>query len=831
MAARHDRRNRPVGNALLKWQLQQDQRRIAEVQRRLMRMAAPSPASSLGMDSINSDRRPTARRPRPMHREDPEEDALMRLIMEREQREAASSNQRERPGLKPSRLPPLKQNLYPKPPHNTPVKNVSLRPTGQKLNAAGDFYSPVRPREAALSSSSSEFRQNLAFSRIKAPAPKRLVGRTAAPSPRNPLRYDQMKTPDRWRTTAMRSNQEEFNESALKRWEQEDAMQADRLLEKAARDGDDEPLWGDLFYGTKAARAKTNQQQNDPEPPVLHSTSSFPQDWTEQPNSPLKAGINDSGMLPSDLSTMSTTKPSTVQHSDVGSRAVHSTGASPVTSGQSISELLASMEKSAEVEPSARELAAGDDRGFDGSGGGGDREQLLTGGAPTCEPQYAQSDALSSEGCPLWSVVVVASCLVVGTCGFFIEKLMGLLGFFSENAPLTLSRADQERMRDRVGLLQRELQGFQLSTSEIEAKSQTVVTELERHMKRMRLDREQHQNMLTAEMQELRSHVFHITQDIVEKERSAIQTQLEELVKVQVANEEKAVEQDDTAGRTGVGSAEPFEETLREEPAVIEPDAPSVAVHSVADPVQDKLLGAEEAQDEVASTHPAIAVVQVSTPDDDVQAHAGHDMMVEEEQELTPLIAEEPGPQVQPEDVKAERVEEVFVVPASARDQAVDEIDVGPAPKLPAVSKQAPRASGVSWEGSLLLTGIMFLVACAVLRVYNINRRKNWFEERRKRRSQRALRLAHLRAQTMASIQDDSDEWGSEESDSVEEVALMTPERDSEDDEALQRPSPGVDTDFSDHENEQTSHAPTEAYRVATSEVSFALKLTFARTC
>ncbi|KAG6622383.1 Phosphatidylinositol-4-phosphate-5-kinase (Pi-PIPK-D2) [Phytophthora cinnamomi] len=155
MAARHDyrrERNRPVRNALLKWQVQQDQRRLAEVQQRLMRMAAPSPSSSLGPDSYEySDRRPPVRRTRPLPHHDPEEDALMHLIMEREQREAASSNQHsERPpiGLKPSRipypsaLPPLRRpEEQPKPPLNASVKHVTLRPTGQKLNAAGDFYS------------------------------------------------------------------------------------------------------------------------------------------------------------------------------------------------------------------------------------------------------------------------------------------------------------------------------------------------------------------------------------------------------------------------------------------------------------------------------------------------------------------------------------------------------------------------------------------------------------------------------------------------------------------------------------------------------------------
>lgn len=110
MTARHDyrrERNRPVRNALLKWQLQQDQRRLAEVQQRLMRMAAPSLSSSLGLGLDSSDRpRPTLRRTRPLQHHDPEEDALMHLIMGRSSEAAKQQcnqlNDRPPIGLKPS---------------------------------------------------------------------------------------------------------------------------------------------------------------------------------------------------------------------------------------------------------------------------------------------------------------------------------------------------------------------------------------------------------------------------------------------------------------------------------------------------------------------------------------------------------------------------------------------------------------------------------------------------------------------------------------------------------------------------------------------------------
>lgn len=880
MATRHDNRNRrPVRNALLKWQLQQDQRRIVEVQRRLMRMAAPSPSSSLGVDSSSFDRRPTAVcRPRPVHHHDPDEDALMTLIMEREEREAATSNQPIDRLLKPSKLqyptvlPPLRRSEnHPKPPLNNSVRNVSLRSTGQKLNAAGEFYSPVRPRE--LNSSSSEFRQNLAFSRIKAPAPKRLVGATAAPSPRNPLRYEQMKTPDRWRTTAMRSNQEEVDESALRRWEEEDALQADRLLEKAAREGDNEALWNDLFYGTKAARAKTNQLQ--PEQPIVYSTSSFPEMFSrtrsnsqssscyeagaDRPESPMKTTIGDDGMLPSDLSTMSTTKPSTTQHSAVGSPVTDSNGASAPTSTQSISEMLASMEKVTKVEPVAGDLAAGGDQNYSG---GGDREQFSRGKFSTGDPHFAQHGVSSGVEFPRWSVIVVASCLVIGTSGFFMEELMSLMGLFSKRTPFTLSRVEQERMRNRVSVLQQELQGFQLSTSEIELKSQTVLTELRQHMDRMRLDREKHQDILANEMQELRRHILHITHELVEQERESIQTQLEEMVKVHVINQEGADDRSAIAG-TDIDNEKELEETTSQAPIQVEsyvamhdPAHDAISTSSSADTKLGREIDDEQLQNEqtkagqsqeqvVVSDQPkdevAVSAVQTSRHLGNAQAHAGQKIG---EKEHAPIVVPskmladelinvqdsqiEPERQVFVQDIKVEHVQEVVSASVPALEQSGNKIDVAvaPASKVVAIVKPS-NTSGMSWDGILLLVGIMFLAACVVLRVYNINRRKRWFEERRKRRNQRALLSAQRRARAMAENQGDSDEWDGDETDGgVEEVSLMTPVRDCEDDEArpeLQRQSPDIDTDFDDYSRiEQTSHLPAETHRLATTEVSSA---------
>ncbi|KAL3671940.1 hypothetical protein V7S43_002607 [Phytophthora oleae] len=823
MATRQDKR-RPIRNALLKWQLLQDHKRIAEAQHRLMRMAVPSPASSLALDH-SCDRRPTVRRPRPAQHHDPEEDALMTLIMEREERESVTSNQHIERSIGqpsklhyPSALPPLRRPEGSKPPPNTPMKDVTLRPTGQKLNAAGDFYSPVRPRESALNSSSSEFRQSLAFSRIKAPASKRLVGRTAAPSPKNPLKYDQMKTPDRWRTTAMRSNQEEFNESAVRQWEEEDARQADRLLEKAARDGDDEALWNDLFYGTKAARAKTNQL---PDQPVVYSTSSFPEVFSRsrsnshdsvyyQDDSSLK-----SPQLASDLSS-GQTKTFTRQQSDAGSRA---TDSNAPTSTQTISEMLASMEKST-IDPVNGDLVAGDDKNFDGSGGG-DKEHFSREDEAASDLLVQKFNSGAGLEIPRWSVIVVASCLVLGTSGFFMEELMVFVGLFSRHVPFT--RDEQERMRNRVKTLQQELQVFQVSTSEIEVNSQTVLAELRQHMDKMRLDREKHQDILTIEMQELRRHILHVTHELVEKEHESIQNQLEELVKVQVVNAKEVPpsnvkieeNQEEAQPEIETGSKAAMDKSVQDAASIdIERD------HKIDDEeTHIEQPSSTQAEEQIVTVESTLAVADSSTQDlhqiNDVQVPG---KMPSEVDQIFPVV---PSKSLSTELVDVQHTIIESSLESHVEEIKVEEIAVSPVPAVleqgehkinisSSVEKTTKPTSGMSWDGILLLIGIMFLAACIVLRVYNINRRKKWFEQRRRRRHQRAWLLAQRRARVMAETQVDSDEWDDEE-------AEMTPVQESEEELKAELEFQSPDSPDS-NQSEQVSNSPLAAYRIATEQ-------------
>ncbi|KAG1686553.1 hypothetical protein DVH05_006455 [Phytophthora capsici] len=769
MATRHDKR-RPIRNALLKWQLLQDQKRIAEAKHRLVRMAVPSPASPLVLDH-SYDRRPTVR---PGQHHDPEEDALMTLIMEREERESVASNQHFKRSSKmhknPSVLPPLRRPEGSKPPPNTPLKNVTLRPTGQKLNAAGDFYSPVRPRES--NSSSSEFRQSLVFSRIKAPTPKQLIGRT---SPKNPFKYDQMKTPDRWRTTAMRSNQEELNESAMKRWEDEDARQADRLLEKAARDGDDEALWNDLFYGTKAARAKTNQL---PEQPVVYSASSFPEVFSRsRSNSHDSVYYQDDSILKSNqlangLPT-GQAKTFTRQQSDAGSRAADSTAP---TSTQTISEMLASMEKSS-IDLVEGDLVAGDDKNYDGSNGG-DKDNFSSNVAAS-DPLVLQFN-LSDVEIPRWSVIMVVICLVLGTGGFFMEELLAFVGLFSSHVPFT--RGEQERMRDRVKALQQDLQGFQLSTSKIEVNSQIALTELRQHMDRMRLDREKHQDILANEMQELRRHILHVTHELVEKERESIQNQLEGLMKVQTVNEMEIP--------SNVINEVKLEKTQPE----IEAGSKFAVGKSMGDSESIKTKRQHQIDDaethlELSNTTPTLEQVE---PTEAVagSSHQTNNVHV-------PIEIPREGDQVL--SVAESHIEEIEIAAVHGENTISHSSTV---------QKTTSPKSGMSWDGILLLIGIMFLAACIVLRVYNINRRKKWFEQRRRRRHQRAWLLAQRRARELAEAQDDSDEWDGEK-------AEERPIQDSEDDSKQELELQSSDCE-DNNQSEQGLSSPPAVYRMAT---------------
>lgn len=801
-----------------------------------MRMAAPSPSNSFGFQS-----EPPVRRANMAH--DPEEEALMDLIFEREQRESAASNQNERIKSKipfPSSLPPLR-----------PTSQAKLRPTGQKLNASGDFYSPVRPKDPmSLSGAGYSTRVNLAISRIKAPS-----AMNALPSPRTPLRYDQMKTPDRWRSTAMRSNQDEFNASAVRRWEEEDAAQADRLLEKAAREGDDEAMWNDLFYGTKAARARTNQK--GPDEPVIYSSSSFPEVHSQplddilnrdyKSKSPQKGGVGEKDMLDSDLSTVSTsalTKPPTSQESD---NELNTSSPSALSPWKSVSHMLASLTQALDADDADADRAAGADRDHGDSSDGNDEHSSS---ADISDIDHtSQVEILPGIWMPRWGVVVVVSCLAIGASGFFMEELMGL---FMTNSPYKLSKVEQDRMNERISVLQQEMSGFQLSTSEIEHRSQQVLDELQQHMDRMRSDREQHQSMLANEMQELRHYIVRTTLELVEKEREMIQARLKETVDVKVIDDGQeeadgdrtiAVEQVDEKKlpvadsselpvqlQTDVAEAAVDDEQTEQNEVTMDIDS-APAENEVVQPESTAMLD-QNHQVPVTPVHEDIVIVDHATevaesfpqaPSEQSKGKQDNTNLVftSNDEELKEMPSPQPLPQENDKDaaesgtiVAVESLQVVEVVQTADVDSGVVEplqaVEVTPTVKSiklevddlvvedeSSIAKALPQQATISLEAALLLIAAVLLGTCVALRVWNVHRRKQWIERRRQRINQRALLRAEQRTKAMAEHLGDG-KWDDDEADSsVETVSLMTPPRDSEDDslsEQLQQMS-DIDSD------------------------------------
>ncbi|RLN94512.1 hypothetical protein BBJ28_00016909 [Nothophytophthora sp. Chile5] len=826
---------RSLRNGLPNWRLQRDHKRLVQEQERPERMTAPkrtsppapSPVEVEAADAKSS-RRQTAPNPSQgqeqdrllpvrrarvvatQHQEDPEEEALMNMIMDREQSEAATSNQQQQHDHSlqqggrasstssriphPAVLPPLRRPLQQARPPNNEVVSGGYRPTSRKLNTAGDFYSPVRPRDSNTSGLSFQpARPAIAPSGSKTPIASTQLRGKAAPSTRSGNKYDQMKTPDRWRRTAMRSNQAEIDASSTRRWEEEDAAQADRLLEKAARDGDHEALWNDLFFGTKAARARVNHQQQQEqehlEQPVLYSTSSFPEvlsrsrsnshgsscyeDGEEALKVPQEVNGGDEESPPTERSKQQTT-----QRRGEGARAMDANG---ITQTKTISHIYAAATGRSETRESNEDNGSGGEQGCGGSNGGDKEQSFVKTSGGEYRPVHTETPL--SSVFPRWGMIVLASCLVVGTSGFFVEELMDLLGLFSKSAPFTLSRAEQERMRDRLNGLQQELQGFRLAASDIDEHSQKVFEEVRRHLDKMRSDRAKHQDVIAKEMHELRRYILRMTYEMVEQEREVIHARLKETVGIHVAEESSSTR--DTAPPRETDSPEQIAEGSEQEQGIIQSPVPSKIEEVVEIPASDE-----------EDTNFSERLVVLHQTQDNV------DQQVQEQEVLA--------------------LKPVIETRASEGD-----VFIGSAPEVIATSDSS-RSRGtmfMSWELMMLMLAVAFLGGCVALRVRNMNRRKQWFEERRKRRHQRALLLAQQRAMAEEEVQDEVDEWESAETDSgVETVALMTPIRDDEGQEEKSEQGPPLDEAWDDeyHSQSNTSSpgAKPQAYRMATSEVS-----------
>ena len=692
MALRHDKRNRcPVRNALLAWQLQADEGRVAEVQHRLMRMATPSPSSSLDMTSRSFDRQSGARRPRSMHEKDRDDG-------------------RERDSDKHA------------------IDRFKRSPT---------FVSPCRAK-------------------------------------------------------------------------------------------DNQVLCNTLSYGTKASRVQAKQLSQQLEE---HETSGFCENssrrrsqWQEssvygdeedRPTVPLSVDMDDDGMVPSELSTMSICEPakeqSATQHSDIGAPATDANDFSAPTSGQSIAEMLASMEQSTDVEYSG-DCEACDEQYHDVPSDG-DRTLFARDESSAIDTLVARVEALFRMKLPWHGTIVIACCFVIGASGFFIEELIALVGLFSRRTRFLLSRAEQERIRDRMSVLQLELQGFQLLTSTIEVRSQTVLSELRQYMDKMRLDREKHQDVLAKEMQKLRRHILHVTHDLVERERATLRIQLDEIIKAQVVNIESADDNGLIVKATDAEYDKQLDKTTTGTPIQVEPDQTmqeslhGAIASSSASACEDngdqfclKQTKVEPSHERVTKDDAAVTFVQNPRNVDNEQAQVefaenDHELVGPPSPSTTGELVNvqhsetKLGSPIFVQEINVEHLVEVEPASLPALEESLNKIDdtVASTSKKTINTMLSHNASGVSWDEILLLIGIVFLAACVVLRAYNSNRRKRWFAERRTRKNRRALHLARRRARAMAEYREDRDEWhGDETDDDIEEVSLMTPVRDNKNDESIQ---------------------------------------------
>ncbi|RMX69627.1 hypothetical protein KXD40_001171 [Peronospora effusa] len=660
MATRHGKRNRcPVRNALLKWQLQQDEQRVAEVQHRLMRMATPSSSSSLEINSSSFDRQLAAQRPRPMH--DTDQDEAMRMTC-----------------------------------HIRRDVGKRKRDTDFQDSKCEKFVSSLRAKD--------------------------------------------------------RDHHQVFDNT--------------------------------LVYGTKASR-------------TWNESSIYGNEKDRCPF-PMNVDINDDGMLPSELSTMSIneqTNQSITQHGDMEALATDANDYVAPISGQSIAEMLASMENSSQVEYGG-DWKVCDDQHYEVSNGG-DQSQFSV-----IDSLFARMEVFFGMKFPWRSMIVIACCLVIGTSGFFIEEVITLLGLFSRRPRFVLSRAEQERIRDRMSVLQLELQGFQLFTSTIEVRSQTVLTELRQYMNMMRLDREKHQDILAKEMQKLRRHIVHVTHELVEQERESLRAQLEDIIKVQVIDIEGVDDNGLIVKATDAENDKQLDKTTTGTPIQVEPlltmqeslhdaiaSSPASACEVNGDQFSLTQTEVELSHEPVTKDDAAVTFVQNPRTVDNEQAQvvcaeSGHGLVGVPSPSTTGELVN-----VQHSEIKSESpifVQEVHVehpvkvesASLPVLEQSLNKIDDTIASTVEETINVIPsrNAFGVSWDERLLLMGIVFLAACVVLRAYNIHRRKRWFEERRARRNRRALRLAQRRARAMAEYRKDRDEWHGDETDGdIEEVSLMTP--------------------------------------------------------
>lgn len=226
----------PIRHALLKWQVNQDEQQVATTQQRLMRVLAPPAFERLRPD-----------RPCIVSPHDTKKGERKAGLNALEEKDASLEKEHVSKLDKWCHLEKL-QSVRAK-----AVATTSVRPTGQKGKPSSTFDArqagscPSRRVGQKLSPQALSQNQTRVENPIFATSLTKEVAR------------EQMKTPERWRRMAMQVNEEAMDCS---QWEEEDARQVERILEKAAKDGELDTCWQDVMDSTRDFQIQGEQGAN-----------------------------------------------------------------------------------------------------------------------------------------------------------------------------------------------------------------------------------------------------------------------------------------------------------------------------------------------------------------------------------------------------------------------------------------------------------------------------------------------------------------------------------------------------------------------------------------
>lgn len=783
----------PRSDRFQHWKLQRDRERRVE---RLGMAASPLSPPSASRRALGSAEERRARRVA-THSE--EEDELMDMIVERERQEREGDGGKRLYHLQQQQqqrrrqLPPLPTSALARSRRFTVPMQTAEQQREDEPAPRRPFGSAPRVQASLLDAAASQDGRNVASNGGNAAGtiPLSEITDRYAFQPASSLRWRSMKPP---------VTEEKDDLEQRKRQEEADA---DRILEQAAMDsGKRKDLWDNFYIGAKASRAVVQQHETSIRPAV-YSTSSFREEsllqsqssigsWGHQ-EAPRSEGARARGKVESSGQHSSTQSSDVFGHSSPDNR---------------LNGLRHRLRKGSESAISGASESGQSDRAL--------HEELP--GLTVQKRDRPEPDGLEStstmlgdglfdpkrafdEIFPPWSVVFLASCVAAGVSGFFIEELMEVAGIFFKTMPFSVSRAEQQRLHERLEGLQKELRGFRSAASEIDSHSQKVFEEVRKHLDKLRSERERHQDMVAKEMHELRRYVLQMTYEMVEQERQVIHQRLKETVGVQVAGE------------------------------VVSP--PSSHVKKSGDRENSSIIGqvnSVAAVEHRPADAGANAIVRVtSVPVDNAQLKEG--ATPDNSRNEAILTEEDPTPdRTRAETVHAEEESTPDYVRVEAVLAKIDQIVNGvnlvdelpasvPAPAVVAKSETRSPPRGVlfmSWQATLVLFVMVIFGGYVGLRLRRINRRRKWLEDRRRRRQQQGRHRyfsPSRRAERVPDSEQDRDEQGEDEWEqagsehSVETVALMTPV------------NSGGEEDDEDYEPEEKSEMTSSAESVGHSEV------------